>query len=248
MLNSLGCPEHVGEPQLDEADAPLLDGPEHVVALALHRTSFACRRTPPFPGGPGNPEAPAAVGANHRGRRRAPVIWIDASPAPGRRAAQHRRGRPGGERGAGARRPRRRRGGRGRPLRGARARHPRLPARGPPPQAGLRGRQRGRPGEGGGGHPRLRHRGRFRGGRTRRAGAGQRGRRLRPGPGGRRLPQAVPPQLRRVRRAALLRGRDRAADALPRGRGLGGRLDLRGRVVRRTGRWPTPAGPAPTWW
>ena len=34
----------------------------------------------------------------------------------------------------------------------ARAGHPGLPARGPPPQAGLRGRQRGRAGEGGRGH------------------------------------------------------------------------------------------------
>ena len=47
-VEPLRGPEHVGEPQLDEADAPLLDGPEHVVPLALHRTSFACRRTPLF--------------------------------------------------------------------------------------------------------------------------------------------------------------------------------------------------------
>ena len=36
MSKGLGVPEHVGEPQLDEADAPLLDGPQHVVLLALH--------------------------------------------------------------------------------------------------------------------------------------------------------------------------------------------------------------------
>ena len=47
MLNPLGVPEHVGEPQLDEADAPLLDGPQHVVPLALHRTSFACAANRP---------------------------------------------------------------------------------------------------------------------------------------------------------------------------------------------------------
>ena len=32
----LGRPEDVGEPELDEADAPLLDGPQHVFLLALH--------------------------------------------------------------------------------------------------------------------------------------------------------------------------------------------------------------------
>ena len=47
-VEPLGGPQHVGEPQLDEADAPLLDGPEHVVPLALHRTSFACRGTALF--------------------------------------------------------------------------------------------------------------------------------------------------------------------------------------------------------
>ena len=37
IWNDLGVPEHVGEPHLDEADAPLLDGPQHVVLLAFHR-------------------------------------------------------------------------------------------------------------------------------------------------------------------------------------------------------------------
>ena len=54
------------------------------------------------------------------------------------------------------------RGGRRRPLRGARAGHPRLPARGPPPQARLRGRQPGRAGEGGRRHAAVRRRGRLR--------------------------------------------------------------------------------------
>ena len=40
-VEPLGGPEHVGEPQLDEADAALLDRPQHVVALALHPPSFA---------------------------------------------------------------------------------------------------------------------------------------------------------------------------------------------------------------
>ena len=45
-VEPLRSPEHVGEPKLDEADAPLLDGPEHVVALALHRSSVARRPGP----------------------------------------------------------------------------------------------------------------------------------------------------------------------------------------------------------
>ena len=44
-VEPLGGPQDVGEPQLDEADAPLLDCPEHVIPLALHRTSFACPGT-----------------------------------------------------------------------------------------------------------------------------------------------------------------------------------------------------------
>ena len=37
----LGRAEHVGEPQLDEADAALLDGPQHVVLLAFHAVAHA---------------------------------------------------------------------------------------------------------------------------------------------------------------------------------------------------------------
>ena len=40
-VEPLGGPEDVGEPQLDEADAALLDRSQYVVALALHPTSFA---------------------------------------------------------------------------------------------------------------------------------------------------------------------------------------------------------------
>ena len=54
-VEGLGGAEDVGEPELDEADAPLLDGPQHVVLLAFHSpprrssSSFAgrpaCART-----------------------------------------------------------------------------------------------------------------------------------------------------------------------------------------------------------
>ena len=47
-VEALGCPQDVGEPQLDKADPPLLHGPKHVVTLALHHTSFACLQTPSF--------------------------------------------------------------------------------------------------------------------------------------------------------------------------------------------------------
>ena len=35
--------EDVGEPELDELDAPLFDGPQHVLTLALHRRASSCR-------------------------------------------------------------------------------------------------------------------------------------------------------------------------------------------------------------
>ena len=76
-------------------------------------------------------------------RLRAPsLIWSDVLAALRRRTDQHGRGRPVGQRRAGVRRARRRRSGRGRHLHPARAGHSRLSARGPSPQAGLRGRQR----------------------------------------------------------------------------------------------------------
>ena len=46
-VESLGSPEHIGKPQLDEPDASFLDGTEHVVALALHSLSFAGAGPPP---------------------------------------------------------------------------------------------------------------------------------------------------------------------------------------------------------
>ncbi len=45
-VESLGRAQDVGEPQLDEADAPLLDRPQHVVPLALHPASLAAAGTP----------------------------------------------------------------------------------------------------------------------------------------------------------------------------------------------------------
>ena len=65
-----------------------------------------------MPGDPALPGGPGRRGPSGRARA-PPVIWDDAAPAPGRRAAQHRRRRPVGQRGAGARarwRPPRRRG------------------------------------------------------------------------------------------------------------------------------------------
>ena len=93
-------------------------------------------------------------------------------------------------------------------LRGARARHPRVPARGPPPQARVRGRQRDRAREGRRRrHGAVRGRGRVRRRRPGRRGPGQRGGGLRRRPGRGRVPQALPPQLRRLRRAALVHPR-----------------------------------------
>ena len=73
-VEPLGGPEHVGEPQLDEADAAFFHGPEHVVALALHQPSFAgAGRHPPieamahYPGGveavPADPADPLRIPA-----------------------------------------------------------------------------------------------------------------------------------------------------------------------------------------
>ena len=135
-----------------------------------------------------------------------------------------------------------------RPLRGARAGHPGLPARGPPPQAGLRGRQRGRAGEGGRGHRAVRRRGRLRGGHARRHGPVQRAAVCAGGRVVGDLPQALPAQLRRVRRAALVRPERRDArpsSAWP-GRGWASRSART--CGSPTARWPSRGGPGPTWW
>ena len=58
----------------------------------------------------------------------------------------------------------------------------------------------------------------------------QRRRRVRRRPGAGRLPQALPAELRGVRRAALLRARHRRRAAVRDRRRAGGRVDLRGRV------------------
>ena len=54
-----------------------------------------------MPGDPASSGGPARRAPS--GRPGPPVIWADAAPAPRRRAAQHRRRRPLGQRGAGAR-------------------------------------------------------------------------------------------------------------------------------------------------
>ena len=63
-VEPLGGPQHVGEPQLDEADTPLLDGPEHVIPLTLHGTSFACAGTTLIP------QAGSAGPSGYAGARR----------------------------------------------------------------------------------------------------------------------------------------------------------------------------------
>ncbi len=117
-----------------------------------------------------------------------------------------------------------------RPGRVPRAGHHRLPARGPPPQARLRGRQPGRPRPGGGRHRPVRGGGGLRRHRPRPL---QRGRGVRRRQGPRDLPQAAVAQLRRFRRAAILRGRQRTVPAVRDRWGAGGRRRLRGRVVSR---------------
>ncbi len=63
-----------------------------------------------------------------------------------------------------------------------------------------------------------------------------------------RVPQALPPQLRRVRRAALVRARAtsrRRSSASPAPGSASPSARTSGST---TGRWPTPAAPAPTSW
>src|SRR6266542_3856184 len=104
----------------------------------------------------------------------------------------------------------------------------RLPARGPGVQAQLPGGQPGR-----GGARRRPHRSRRGRGRVRRLHPrrpGQRRRAVPRGTGAGRLPQGAAPQLRRVRRGALLRAREPGAARLLRRRARGGH-HLRGPVV-----------------
>ena len=144
-VEPLGGPEHVGEPQLDEADAPLLHGPEHVVPLALHRTSFACRAHPTHRGpGPARPHRDCPGTAGNLGRCRT-CAWPPRSSTPS--SATLRATSSGC---SPCWPPPRRRSGH---LRRARAGDPGLPARGPAPQAGVRRRQRDRAREGRGGDP-----------------------------------------------------------------------------------------------
>ena len=59
--------QHVGEPQLDETDAPLLHCPQHVVTLALHGTSFACPEHLPSGRRLAGPEGPGdRIDRDHR--------------------------------------------------------------------------------------------------------------------------------------------------------------------------------------
>ena len=162
--------------------------------------------------------------------REAPCNLWCAAHSGRRLPAEHGGRRPRLEPEPDPRRPRRGRGPGLRPGRLPGAGHHRLPARGPAPQARLHRRQPGRPAEGGCPYRAVRGGGRLRGLGPRPA---QRRRRLRRGVGAGRLPQAPPPQLRRVRRAALLRAQPRQGRAVRHRRGAGRRRRLRGRLVAR---------------
>ena len=78
MREGLGRAQHVGEPQLDEADGPLLDRPQHVFLLAAHGASarawHGARSVRPGPALPVS-QAPGRVSAvftrrSHRGNGR----------------------------------------------------------------------------------------------------------------------------------------------------------------------------------
>ena len=105
-VEGLVAPEDVGEPQLDEADAALLDGAQDVLGLALH-TGVILAPPRPAPTGPS-----ATTAAWRRGRRCAPAapswpapswprpscaatFFAAPSSAP-RRAAASRPSRPSG--------------------------------------------------------------------------------------------------------------------------------------------------------
>ena len=127
-------------------------------------------------------------------------------------------------------------------LRRARAGHPRLPARGPPPQAHLRGRQRRRAREGGRRHRAVRHRGRLRGGHPRRARDCPMRRRSAPAAAwwGSTASASCPTTASSTSSAGSCPSTD-DPDPLRRGGGVGGGLGVRGRVVSR---WPRGrAGP-----
>ena len=84
-VEPLGRAEDVGEPQLDEADTPLLDRPQYVVPLALHPESLAAagalsKISPPeawtkAPGDRIEPEAPWWLGRAPPRERLDPVAW-----------------------------------------------------------------------------------------------------------------------------------------------------------------------------
>ena len=168
------------------------------------------------------------------------MLWRgeEAWRAGGPCTAEHGRRGHRGERRPRGRRARARGRGRGRPDPRSRAGADRLSAGGPAAAAGVRARlPRG---------PRGRRRGRAprRGAHRlrrleRRVLQRRRPRRRRAGAG--RLPQAVPAQLRRLRRGPVLRRRRRPAGG--RGaRGPGGRRDLRGHLVPEP-RWPATSPP-----
>ena len=121
-------------------------------------------------------------------------------PGPAQRHGRRRRGQrpPGARRDRAGARPR------GRPGRFPGAVPDRVPARGPPVPVGLHRGEPAGPRPGGAGLDRPHRRGRLR----RPAGRHhERGRRLPRRRGGRRLPQAVPAELRRLRREPVLPGR-----------------------------------------
>ena len=67
MVKVFGRPEDVGEPELDEADAPLLDRPQHVLLLAPHAASDVLdgRRRSPAATGSSQRRRPRSVGDGH---------------------------------------------------------------------------------------------------------------------------------------------------------------------------------------
>ena len=104
MLNAFGVPEDVGEPQLDEADAPLLDRAQHVVPL-VSAPAHSPRSPPPAsgrghrPGEPGRRVAAAMFtlrshAGNSRGNRRVVRLWRQG-PCGSSRAGLPRNRAPG---------------------------------------------------------------------------------------------------------------------------------------------------------
>ncbi len=168
-----------------------------------------------------------APAIDHRRQCRTSVRWRHGPNPGGDGAAEHGRRRPRRQRRSRARSARRSRAGRRRRARVPRARGHRLPARGPGAQARLRGRQPCRARQDRRPHGAVRRRC---GVRRRRPRPSQRRRHLRPRRGPRHLSQATSSELRRLRRAAHVRTRRRAAAALRDRRRLRRRVDLRGRM------------------